>query len=551
MEARSLQPASRRWIISSWADQLAILATPLLAIPAVLSLNSEFGVTAGTISLIVTSFFALGHHLPGMIRAYGDRELFFRFRWRFILAPPLLFLAYIPLQQSHPDFIRLVVAFWATWHGLMQLYGFVRIYDAKVGCTSTVTAWWDWLICFCGFTTAQLFCGPRVASVLGDWYALGGPLIPPRVILACQWIFLAITIVVFFGFLVNYVVQHYYGVKPNPIKLLLLVSGIGTWWFAVVYVQNVILGVALFDICHDVQYLAIVWLYNCGRVKSNPQSGRFMSYLFRRGMVLLYLGLIAAYGAIGLIPAFVEDGRLSALLTGFLGTSTLLHYYYDGFIWKVREKSTQTGLGLATGIFRDQDSTLSVDAGMHLLKWSPLILVASILLASDVVDAPIAPTRKKELEKQYVQSLTGKTILPGNKDEISWLYSQFEQAQATAASVPDDADSQLRAAILLANFGRNEEAVDVIEKLLSHHPEFSNGYMTLGEISLYRGLLDKAAECFQSAYANAATDLERSMALLKQGEVHLNQKQFESAKKKFEEAMKYNPELKNSVDSFR
>ncbi len=27
----------------------------------------------------------MGHHLPGMIRAYGDRALFQRFRWRFYL----------------------------------------------------------------------------------------------------------------------------------------------------------------------------------------------------------------------------------------------------------------------------------------------------------------------------------------------------------------------------------------------------------------------------------------------------------------------------------
>jgi hypothetical protein len=32
----------------------------------------------------------MGHHLPGMIRAYGDRALFERFKWRFILAPLFL-----------------------------------------------------------------------------------------------------------------------------------------------------------------------------------------------------------------------------------------------------------------------------------------------------------------------------------------------------------------------------------------------------------------------------------------------------------------------------
>jgi len=32
----------------------------------------------------------MGHHLPGMIRAYGDRALFQRFKYRFIFAPIFL-----------------------------------------------------------------------------------------------------------------------------------------------------------------------------------------------------------------------------------------------------------------------------------------------------------------------------------------------------------------------------------------------------------------------------------------------------------------------------
>ena len=37
------------------------------------------------------------------------------------------------------------------------------------------------------------------------------------------------------------------------------------------------------------------------------------------------------------------------ILTGVVTASTLLHFYYDGFIWKVRERSTRQSLGLAGG----------------------------------------------------------------------------------------------------------------------------------------------------------------------------------------------------------
>lgn len=541
----------RPWILSSWLDQLLIISTPLLVIPAVFALYSPLRVKAETISLVVTAFFALGHHLPGLIRAYGDRELFQRFQWRFVLAPPLIFLASIPMQRFHDDVFRLIISIWATWHGLMQLYGFVRIYDAKVGSTAPATANWDWLVCVCGFVTAQAFSPAKVSDLLGQWYSFGGGLIPPAVIEAGRWTCLVLFVGSVLGFGMNYLVQLRRGPRPNPIKLLLLVSGIGTWWFAVVFVENVILGVALFDICHDVQYLAIVWLFNCRRVSANPRIGRFIGYVFRRGMVLLYVGLIAAYGAIGLVPALVQDGTVILIFNGILGTSTILHYYYDGFIWKVREKSMQTGLGINPGAANVRSRPFVVGGGSHLLKWSPLLLGVGWIFATDVLEPSLTQTRKDELNRRYAQILTGQTALPDADEERSWLYSQFERAQITAASVPGDRTAQLRAAIMLANFGRNDEAVERLEKLLKQHPSFGDGFLALGGIHLYRGNLDAAAACFQSALSHSPTETERALANLKLGEVYLHKHDQASAEAKFTEALRDNPKLKKPIEALR
>ena len=79
------------------------------------------------------------------------------------------------------------------------------------------------------------------------------------------------------------------------------VVGIGFWWFAMVMVDDIMLGIALFEIFHDVQYLAIVWLYNSRRANSNPGIGGFMKFVFGRGhaMLMLYVGLVLAYGGMG------------------------------------------------------------------------------------------------------------------------------------------------------------------------------------------------------------------------------------------------------------
>src|SRR6476620_4534107 len=94
---------------------------------------------AEDIYLFVAAFGAMGHHLPGMIRAYGDRALFQRFRWRFICAPIFLVVVCAAFSLWDLKGIVLVAFIWGVWHGMMQTYGFCRIYDAKVGSFAELT----------------------------------------------------------------------------------------------------------------------------------------------------------------------------------------------------------------------------------------------------------------------------------------------------------------------------------------------------------------------------------------------------------------------------
>ena len=76
------------WILNSWRDLILYVGTPLLLIPAFALAQAKW--SPQDIYLFVAAFGAMGHHLPGMIRAYGDRALFDRFKWRFIFAPLFL-----------------------------------------------------------------------------------------------------------------------------------------------------------------------------------------------------------------------------------------------------------------------------------------------------------------------------------------------------------------------------------------------------------------------------------------------------------------------------
>ncbi|MCA9013233.1 MAG: tetratricopeptide repeat protein, partial [Planctomycetaceae bacterium] len=544
--------ASGGWILNSWWDQLLIVSTPLVVVPIVFLLSSSWvGVEVDTIVIIVTAFFALGHHLPGMIRAYGDRELFQRFRLRFIFAPLTFIAVSFPLYRYHYEVFMVTLYFWGCWHGLMQLYGFVRIYDAKVGSNAPVTVWLDWLMCLSWFPTALTFSHRRTADFLEFWYTFGGPAIPASSVPVFRWICLLCSVTILLAFIVNYVVQSWRGQPPNPVKLLMLSSGIGFWWFSFVYLQFSGLSVTLFEIAHDVQYMTITWLFNCRRVKSNPEFDGFMRFVFRRGMVLLYLGLIAAYGALGLVPSIVQDGSVFAFFNAFILISTILHYYYDGFIWKVREKSTQAALGVGAGTNVSRSTSMNGGGIPHLLKWSPMILFIGWLFVTDITDSTVTAEEKKELKQLYEQQLMASTTAPKGEARQSWLFAEFDQVQKIAAAVPGDQDAQLRAAVMLANFGRKDEAVDLVRAFLKQRPDSANAWLVFGEIDLSRGRPDEAFKSFESAFSCATTDRERSTASLKQGEVYAIRKQYQSARQKFEQALQYNPRLKSTLDSRR
>src|SRR5438045_1411275 len=241
------------WILDSWRDLVLYVGTPLLLIPAFALAQARW--SPQDIYLFVAAFGAMGHHLPGMIRAYGDRALFERLWWCFIFVS-VLFAAH-----------------------------FVR-----------------------------------------TWIA---------------------------------------GSRPNPVKLGLLVTSIAFWWYCNNLVSNILVGIALFEVFHDVQYLSLVWIYNRNRVEKDSNIGGFMRFVFRRSgsLIGLYVGLVFAYGSVSYINAHLGMEMVKRILTGVVTASTLLHFYYDGFIWKVRERSTRQSLGLAGG-------TADVSLGGFLPGWA-------------------------------------------------------------------------------------------------------------------------------------------------------------------------------------
>src|SRR2546423_3860942 len=76
---------SSPWILDRWRDLVLFVGTPILLIPIFTAAQARW--RAQDIFLFVGAFGAMGHHLPGMIRAYGELAMFDRFQIRFVVAP--------------------------------------------------------------------------------------------------------------------------------------------------------------------------------------------------------------------------------------------------------------------------------------------------------------------------------------------------------------------------------------------------------------------------------------------------------------------------------
>ena len=346
MATASISQASSPWIQSRFLDMVFYIATPIFVIPLLLGFLSSS--TPEGIALFTTSFFGLGHHLPSFLRAYGDRVLFKEFRVRFILGPLLLVPLATWLIFKDVKGYYFLVLLWIAWHSAAQVFGIGRIYDAKIGKTNASSSWMDWTLVIFGFFAVIMFSPWRLGGYLAVFYMTGGPYLSANTIEAAK------TLVASGGglFLIAYFIHYFSGRKLFPItnhlKLVLYTTNLSMWFFAFIVVKNVVVGLCIWEIIHFLQVVPITWKYCNFRAKNIKHVGNFLTTLFsgKAGWTALYAGMILTYGSLALVPKFVNNDFFYRLGTAVLVSSGICHFYFEGFIWRVRDRSVQAGLGI-------------------------------------------------------------------------------------------------------------------------------------------------------------------------------------------------------------
>jgi hypothetical protein len=334
----------RGYIVSPAYDLFFFILSPLLALALGIGitwspLQQTTWITGKDepIYHVLIDVFIMAHLALVFVRSHLNPTVFRTWPLRFVLIPPLLYLA---LVSSTWIFVSCAVlaTFWDVYHSSLQTFGFGRLYDRCAGNNSEPLRRLDQIL------NLYVYAGPILAGAslmlhVQDFerFEEVESAIFTRVPVWVEGIqggllwAVVLSGAVFAGIYLRAVrrqMRSGYHFPPQKAALLLSTAICTTWaWGFNPY------GKAFFiaNFFHALQYFALVWWTereSLTRVLRQPaRPGR------QRLILVVVLLATAVYGFWG--DLYKGSGESPWIYSLFL-TISLLHFWYDGFIWSVR-----------------------------------------------------------------------------------------------------------------------------------------------------------------------------------------------------------------------
>jgi hypothetical protein len=336
-----------------------VLLPPLAVGLAIISETWLTFVALASINLWIT----VPHHFGTWCRTYGLREDWQRFRLRVILGPILIILAIVAGFMWAPLTVFIVTLLWDHQHSVMQQHGVARIYDFKAKSGGPNMGRLDLWLNITLYANMLLTVPLWVEIWVQQLYAWNLPIDAP-LIRSIQWASYALT----GAFAVFYVAQVgrsvAFGHKLNPMKYAFLLSSYALWYYAGWHTNSLLVYGIAHKLMHGLQYLVIVfWFLERKQAdngakpwmlpKLNGLNFAMVGLAYSLILQLLIMRPLSEFG-FGLVSPSVPStltqvsqsvSRPYEIYAATLVSSTaVIHYYFDSFIWKIRDARTQKGL---------------------------------------------------------------------------------------------------------------------------------------------------------------------------------------------------------------
>ena len=315
------------------------LVVPVAASPWALAWQPLLGIAERPAVLFILVW-SHAHAVAVFFRSHGNRAIFVQHRFAFVGVPILVFLA---LMVSNWVMVSALVLapFWAVYHIGMQSFGLCRIYDVRRGNPPNMGRQLDYWLhqlinlgpFLAGWSLLSHLESFRLFADVG-WRAPAGW---ARAHGSVESALSSILVVVGPLFLAFYVRAYWrltkrgYRLSPQKIALLVTTAGVSitAWGFLTAWKALFVM-----NFFHGLQYFALVWKTerrNMGRLTrlENVRVGGPLLFVAFAAITLLAALVLQLYGR-----SYTAIRSLAAL--GLL--VSLMHYWYDGFVWSVRKR---------------------------------------------------------------------------------------------------------------------------------------------------------------------------------------------------------------------
>jgi hypothetical protein len=344
-EAKEQVRVKSPYIVNPVYDGIFFIFSPLLGLLiGILIAGSRlsqdhvalWGHSAPITNIFIGSFIT-AHLVIVFFRSHANQNIFKLHPIRFTVVPVAL-LAAILISTWIFVIVAVLAIWWDVYHSSLQTFGLGRIYDARKGNEPNVGRRLDWIL------NLLLYAGPILAGAslvdhvdsFDEFSQVGSVFltsIPAYAQSHQRWLtrgILAVGIPFLAFYLYSYWRLYKAGYQISFQKVFLYVAtavtSIWTWGFNS-------FGEAFFimNFFHALQYFALVWW----------SEQKTMLKLFRLGNIRwgkpIALGLFLLLGFGYGLWAEVSHKESKFVLSTVLVVS-IMHFWYDGFIWSVRKK---------------------------------------------------------------------------------------------------------------------------------------------------------------------------------------------------------------------
>ena len=204
----------------------------------------------------------------------------------------------------------------------------------------------------------------------------------------------------------------------------------------------------------------------------------------------------------------VSAESIRYILVGLVTASALLHFYYDGFIWKVRETQTRSMLGIdGSGVNGGIERRRLPVWTPHALRWAALVVPFTALCAAQ---------------------LMGRVVPP------------LEKTQKVVEVLPRDWKAQLNYGIALQDNNQLDQAISRYRAALDLNPKLAEAEAQLGWALSLNGDLDGAVMHCERALELNPKDAKTEFIL---AGVLAAQERFDRARTHYERSIEIAPKF--------